>query len=376
VWDVLEEVIEGHPVLLNRAPTLHRLGIQAFEPVLVEGSAIQIHPLVCTAFNADFDGDQMAVHVPLSEEAQREAKELMLASNNLLSPADGAPIVSPTKDMVVGMYYLTVVRPGAKGEGKLFSSFDEVRLAYELGTVELHAAIKVQLTEQDFPLSFIEAQGKEVGQLYETSVGRVIFNASLPIELRFFNDTVDKGKIKNIIASCFFTMGTPRTAEVVDQLKYLGFHYATVSGLTMAIGDISIPARKAVVLAETDREVEEIEKQYRRGLITEQEQYDKNVEAWSHAMSEVEDAVKKDLDPTGPVHMMAMSGAAKGGFQQIRQIAGMRGLMADPSGRIIELPIRSNFREGLSVLEYFISTHGARKGLADTPPSVPLTQAI
>ncbi|HXI16655.1 MAG TPA: DNA-directed RNA polymerase subunit beta', partial [Chloroflexota bacterium] len=191
VWDVLEEVIEGHPVLLNRAPTLHRLGIQAFEPVLVEGSAIQIHPLVCTAFNADFDGDQMAVHVPLSEEAQREAKELMLASNNLLSPADGAPIVSPTKDMVVGMYYLTVVRPGAKGEGKLFSSFDEVRLAYELGTVELHAAIKVQLTEQDFPLSFIEAQGKEVGQLYETSVGRVIFNASLPIELRFFNDTVD-----------------------------------------------------------------------------------------------------------------------------------------------------------------------------------------
>jgi DNA-directed RNA polymerase subunit beta' len=366
VWDVLEEVIEGHPVLLNRAPTLHRLGIQAFEPKLVEGSAIQIHPLVCTAFNADFDGDQMAVHVPLSEEAQHEARTLMLASNNLLSPADGAPIVSPTKDMVVGMYYLTVVRPGVKGDGRIFGSFDEVSLAREMGQIHLHAPIKIQLTEEDFPLSFIEAQGKQPGDMYETSAGRVIFNAALPREMRFFNDTVDKGKIKNIIADAFFIIGKERTAEVVDQLKYLGFHYATVSGMTMAISDITIPARKKVVLAETDREVEEIEKQYRRGLITDQEQYDKNVEAWSHAMSQVEEAVKKELDPGGPVAMMAMSGAAKGGFQQIRQIAGMRGLMADPSGRIIELPIRSNFREGLSVLEYFISTHGARKGLAST----------
>src|SRR5687768_8121098 len=381
VWDVLEEVIEGHPVLLNRAPTLHRLGIQAFEPVLVEGSAIQIHPLVCTAFNADFDGDQMAVHVPLSEEAQREAKELMLASNNLLSPADGAPIAYPTKDMVVGMYYLTVIREGVKGQYRpakyeknrlvqtqqgVFSSFDEVRLALENGAVDLHAQIKVQLTELDFTPAFVESAGKEMGDLYDTTVGRVIFNQALPRELRFFNDMVDKGKIKTIIANCFFAMGKERTAEVVDQLKFLGFHYATVSGLTMAISDVAIPKRKAEVLAETDLEVEEIEKQYRRGLITDQEQYDKNVEAWSHAMSQVEEAVKKDLDPNGPVHMMAMSGAAKGGFQQIRQIAGMRGLMADPSGRIIELPIRSNFREGLSVLEYFISTHGARKGLADT----------
>src|SRR5687768_7038146 len=381
VWDVLEEVINDHPVLLNRAPTLHRLGIQAFMPILVEGSAIQIHPLVCTAFNADFDGDQMAVHVPLSEEAQREAKELMLASNNLLSPADGAPIAYPTKDMVVGMYYLTVVREGVKGEYRpakyeknrlietqqgVFSSFDEVRLALENGAVDLHARIKVQLTELDFTPAFVASEGKEMGDLYDTTVGRVIFNQALPRELRFFNDMVDKGKIKTIIANCFFAMGKERTAEVVDQLKFLGFHYATVSGLTMAISDVAIPKRKAEVLAETDIEVEEIEKQYRRGLITDQEQYDKNVEAWSHAMSQVEEAVKKDLDPNGPVHMMAMSGAAKGGFQQIRQIAGMRGLMADPSGRIIELPIRSNFREGLSVLEYFISTHGARKGLADT----------
>ncbi len=372
VWDVLEEVIKGHPVLLNRAPTLHRLGIQAFDPVLVEGSAIQIHPLVCTAFNADFDGDQMAVHVPLSQEAQREARELMLATHNLLSPADGAPIVSPTKDMVVGLYYLTVERPGAKGEGKVFASFDEVRLAREMSEidpeqgVDLQARIRVQLNEQDFPLEYIRSLGKRPGELLETTVGRVIFNAALPRELRYFNETLDKGKVKNVVAKCFFTLGEEGTAEVVDQIKYLGFHYATVSGLTMAISDIIIPQKKARVLAETDREIEEIERQYRRGLITEQEQYDKNVEAWSHAMSEIEQAVREELDPNGPVYMMAQSGAAKGGFQQIRQIAGMRGLMADPSGRIIDLPIRSNFREGLTVLEYFISTHGARKGLADT----------
>jgi DNA-directed RNA polymerase subunit beta' len=378
VWDVLEEVIEGHPVLLNRAPTLHRLGIQAFDPVLVEGSAIQIHPLVCTAFNADFDGDQMAVHVPLSEESQHEARELMLSSHNLLSPADGSPIVSPTKDMVVGMYYLTVHHPGAKGEYQpanakkgtrergVFSSFDEVCLAREMGRVDLQAGIKLQVNQTDFPESFVEAEGHAWGELLETTVGRVIFNAALPLELRYFNDVLDKGKLKTVVARCFFALGQDRTAEVVDQIKYLGFHYATVSGLTMAISDIHIPKEKAKVLAETDKEIEEIERQYRRGLITDQEQYDKNVEAWSHAMTRVEEAVRKELDPYGPVYMMAQSGAAKGSFQQIRQIAGMRGLMADPSGRIIELPIRSNFREGLSVLEYFISTHGARKGLADT----------
>jgi DNA-directed RNA polymerase subunit beta' len=353
-------------VLLNRAPTLHRLGIQAFEPILVEGSAIQIHPLVCTAFNADFDGDQMAVHVPLSLEAQREAKDLMLSSHSLLSPADGSPIVSPTKDMVVGMYYLTLVKPDGKGAGKLFSSFDEVILAREMGAIDLQAPIKVQLNEHDFPADFVEAQGQQFGDMFETSVGRVIFNAALPHELRFFNDVLDKGKVRGVVADCFFRLGQDRTAEVVDQIKYLGFHYATVSGLTMAISDIFIPTAKARVLEETDKEIEEIDRQYRRGWITEQEQYEKNVEAWSHAMSAVEDAVKKELDPYGPVYMMAQSGAAKGSFQQIRQIAGMRGLMADPSGRIIELPIRSNFREGLNVLEYFISTHGARKGLADT----------
>jgi len=366
VWDVLEEVIEGHPVLLNRAPTLHRLGIQAFDPVLVEGSAIQIHPLVCTAFNADFDGDQMAVHVPLSDESQKEARELMLSSHNLLSPADGSPIVSPTKDMVVGVYYLTVLRPEAKGKGKIFSSFDEVRLAREMGRVDLQAPIKVQVNDVDFPETFVADEGHAWGELLDTTVGRVIFNAALPRELRFFNEVLDKGKLKNVVARCFFALGQDRTAEVVDQIKYLGFHYATVSGLTMAISDIFIPTEKATVLNETDKEIEEIERQYRRGLITDQEQYDKNVEAWSHAMTRVEEAVRKELDPYGPVYMMAQSGAAKGSFQQIRQIAGMRGLMADPSGRIIELPIRSNFREGLTVLEYFISTHGARKGLADT----------
>ncbi len=366
VWDVLEEVIQGHPVLLNRAPTLHRLGIQAFDPVLVEGSAIQIHPLVCTAFNADFDGDQMAVHVPLSLEAQNEARVLMLSSHNLLSPANGEPIVAPTKDMVVGMYYLTIVKPGAKGEGKIFSGFDEVSLAREVGAIDLQATIKLQVNEKDFPESFVLAGDHSWGELYETTVGRVIFNAALPRELRYVNDVLDKGKLKNVVARCFFALGQERTAEVVDQIKYLGFHYATVSGLTMAISDIFIPLEKAKVLAETDREIEEIERQYRRGLITDQEQYDKNVEAWSHAMTRVEEAVRQELDPFGPVYMMAQSGAAKGSFQQIRQIAGMRGLMADPSGRIIELPIRSNFREGLTVLEYFISTHGARKGLADT----------
>ncbi|MBI3972257.1 MAG: DNA-directed RNA polymerase subunit beta', partial [Chloroflexi bacterium] len=366
VWDILEEVTKGHPELLNRAPTLHRLSVQAFDPVLVEGSAIQIHPLVCTAFNADFDGDQMAVHVPLSAEAQREARELMLATHNLLSPADGSPIVAPTKDMVVGMYYLTLAKDGARGEGKVFAGFDEALLARDTNAVELQAKVKVQLNETDFPPAFVEAEGLRYGQLYDTTVGRVVFNAALPRGLRFFNEVLDKGKLKNVVARCFFTLGQERTAEVVDEMKYLGFHYATVSGMTMAISDIFIPTRKAEVLSETDREIEEIERQYRRGLITEQEQYDKNVEAWSHAMSEIEDAVKKELDPHGPVYMMAQSGAAKGSFQQIRQIAGMRGLMADPSGRIIELPIRSNFREGLSVLEYFISTHGARKGLADT----------
>ncbi len=366
VWDVLEEVIKGHPVLLNRAPTLHRLGIQAFDPVLVEGSAIQIHPLVCTAFNADFDGDQMAVHVPLSEESQSEARRLMLASHNLLSPANGEPIVSPTKDMVVGMFYLTRQIEGAKGEGRRFTSFDEVGLARDLGQVALSAMIDIQVTEVDFPAAFVEQKGLSWGQLFRTSVGRVLLNRELPMRLRFYDDLLDKGKVKTLVADCFVNYGPELTAELVDRLKFLGFHYATVSGLTMAIGDIHIPSQKKEVLAAADVEIERTERQFRRGLITWDEQYTKNVETWSQAMAKVETAVKAELPVNGPVYMMAMSGAAKGGFQQIRQIAGMRGLMADPSGRIIELPIRSNFREGLSVLEYFISTHGARKGLADT----------
>jgi DNA-directed RNA polymerase subunit beta' len=366
VWDVLEEVIKGHPVLLNRAPTLHRLGIQAFDPVLVEGSAIQIHPLVCTAFNADFDGDQMAVHVPLSDESQKEARELMLASHNLLSPANGEPIVSPTKDMVVGMFYLTRQVDGAMGEGRRFATFDEVGLARDLGQVDLPAMVYVQVTPQDFPEDFPERKGIAWGALFRTSVGRILLNRELPMRLRYYDDLLDKAKVKTLVADCFVNYGPELTAEVVDRLKYIGFHYATVSGMTMAIGDIHIPAEKKAVLALADAEVELTDKQFRRGLITEEEQYAKNVETWSHAMVKVETAVKAELPSTGPVYMMAMSGAAKGGFQQIRQIAGMRGLMADPSGQIIELPIRSNFREGLSVLEYFISTHGARKGLADT----------
>ncbi len=350
VWDVLEEVTQDHPVLLNRAPTLHRLGIQAFEPVLVEGSAIQIHPLVCAAFNADFDGDQMAVHVPLSEAAKEEARVLMLSSRNLLLPSSGTPTIGPTKDMVLGCYYMTLARPGAKGEGKVFADMDEVLMAYQLGIVDLQAQISVRWN----------------GELLQTTVGRVIFNMRLPEELRFQNEVLDKGRLRDLIANCYALFGPERTAQVADDIKEVGFYYATRSGTTIAIGDMDVPAEKARILAETTQRVEEIERHYRRGLITEEEKYAQTVEAWTAATEEITRAVVQDLDPFGPVHMMAVSGATKGQFQQIRQIAGMRGLMADPSGRIIDLPIRSNFREGLSVLEYFISTHGGRKGLADT----------
>ncbi len=350
VWDVLEEVTQDHPVLLNRAPTLHRLGIQAFEPVLVEGSAIQIHPLVCAAFNADFDGDQMAVHVPLSEAAKEEARVLMMSSRNLLLPSSGTPTIGPTKDMVLGCYYMTLARPGAKGEGKVFTDFDEVLMAYQLGVVELQAPIRVRWN----------------GELLQTTVGRVLLNMRLPEQLRFHNEVMDKGKLRDLIAECYALFGPERTAQVADDIKEIGFHYATRSGTTIAIGDMDVPAEKSRILAETTQRVEEIERHYRRGLITEEEKYAQTVEAWTSATEEITRAVVQDLDPFGPVHMMAVSGATKGQFQQIRQIAGMRGLMADPSGRIIDLPIRSNFREGLSVLEYFISTHGGRKGLADT----------
>ncbi len=355
VWDVLEEITKERPVLLNRAPTLHRLGIQAFEVVLIEGSAIQIHPLVCPAVNADFDGDQMAVHVPLSKSAVQEARTLMLSANNLLLPANGEPVVGPSKDMVLGCYYLTLERPGAKGEGKAFADFDEVELAYSLGVVDLQARIKVM----------VRGDGA-TPKVLETTVGRVLFNQILPKELRFVNRLMDKGALKEVVALCYQKLGREQTAKLVDRIKEIGFRYATQSGATIAISDIAIPEAKQRIVQQTSEEVEEIERQYRRGLITDGEQYSKIVDLWTRATDEITEEVRKTLDPLSPIGAMAMSGATKGGAQPIRQLAGMRGLMADPSGRIIALPIRSNFREGLTALEYFISTHGARKGLADT----------
>ncbi|MCC7161151.1 MAG: DNA-directed RNA polymerase subunit beta' [Anaerolineae bacterium] len=354
VWDVLEDIIQDHPVLLNRAPTLHRLGIQAFEVVLVEGSAIQIHPLVCAAFNADFDGDQMAVHVPLSESAKHEARTLMLSASNLLKPASGEPIVEPTKDMVLGCFYLTMDKPDNIGDGKVFASFEEVALAYELRVVDLHAKIKVQ---------FIRGKKRE---LIETTVGRVLFNEIFPEEMRFVNDIQDKKKLKELVARAYQVVGPEGTAEIVDRIKDIGFKYATRSGLTIAIDDITVPENKDQIVKGVEDKVAEVEKQYRRGLITEDEQYVKTVELWTEATEEITDAVAKSFAQDSPVRVMANSGATKGGFTPLRQLAGMRGLMADPAGRIIPLPITSNFREGLTALEYFISTHGARKGLADT----------
>jgi DNA-directed RNA polymerase subunit beta' len=356
VWDVLEEIIKDHPVLLNRAPTLHRLGIQAFEVILVEGSAIQIHPLVCAAFNADFDGDQMAVHVPLSEAAKEEAHKLMLSAHNLLKPASGEPIVEPTKDMVLGVFYLTMEKANQKGEGKVFASAEEVALAYDLGHVGLHAKIQMAMADK---------KGTKK-KLLGTTVGRVLFNEVLPSELRYVNETLDKKKLKELVAGVYAKLGPEGTAEVVDKIKEVGFVYATRSGLTIAIDDITVPSEKQTILAQVSAKVNEVEQQYRRGLITEEEQYVKTVELWTEATEEITEAVSKGISKQSPILVYANSGAVKGGFQPIRQLAGIRGLMADPAGRIIALPIKSNFREGLTALEYFISTHGARKGLADT----------
>src|SRR5919199_1071966 len=371
VWDVLEEVIQDHPVLLNRAPTLHRLGIQAFEPVLIEGSAIQIHPLVCSAFNADFDGDQMAVHVPLSAAAKREAREQMLSVNNLLQPSNGDPIVAPTLDMVLGVYYLTTARPSARGEGKAFSDFDDAKLAYDICVIDLQAMIKLRVP------STMSANGEnedELGsQIVSTTMGRAIFNEAINSVLRhhgqeplpFFNEVVDRAGLKRIVAALIRRYGNEDTAQVLDDIKRLGFRYATQSGTTIAISDITMPTEKDSILRLADEEVQRIERDYRRGLITDDERYNEVIEVWTKAKDQVTRAVSGVLDPYGPVAMMAQSGA-KGNIQQISQMSGMRGLMADPSGRIIELPIRSSFRDGLTVLEYFLSTHGARKGLADT----------
>jgi len=349
VWDVLEEVISEHPVLLNRAPTLHRLGIQAFEPVLVEGRAIQIHPMVCTAYNADFDGDQMAVHVPLSAEAQAEARLLMLSAHNILNPKDGRPVAIPTQDMVLGSYYLTMERPGAMGEGKYFADANDAILAYDNKAVSLHARIKV----------------RRDGEMLETTVGRIIFNEVIPKQMGYINKVADKKELSRVVDECYNEMGFAATGTLLDGIKKLGFHYATKAGVTIGISDITIPEAKAEVLRKTDLEVEKVETQFRRGLITEDERYRKIIGLWNDATESVTKALMETLDRFNPVYMMATSGA-RGNIQQIRQLAGMRGLMADPSGRIIDLPIKANFREGLTVLEYFISTHGARKGLADT----------
>ncbi len=350
VWDVLEEVISEHPVLLNRAPTLHRLGIQAFEPVLVEGKAIQIHPMVCTAYNADFDGDQMAVHLPLSAEAQAEARLLMLSSNNILNPKDGRPVAVPTQDMVLGCYYLTMDREGALGEGKAFRDPEEAQMAYQTGVVSLQAKVRVRMPD---------------GSRKETTVGRLYFNEVIPPEIGYINQMADKKVLSWIVDECYRKLGFAPTSKLLDGLKKLGFTYATKAGVTIGISDIIIPEEKKGLLKESDQLVDQVEQQFRKGLISDEERYRKVIDIWNDATERVTGAMMKALDKFNPVYMMANSGA-RGNIQQIRQLAGMRGLMADPSGRIIDLPIKANFREGLTVLEYFISTHGARKGLADT----------
>ena len=360
VWDILEEIIQDHPILLNRAPTLHRLGIQAFYPVLVEGKAIRLHPLVCAAFNADFDGDQMAVHVPLSFEAQLEAKLLMLSENNLMSPSSGRPIATPSQDIVLGCYYLTKEKPGDKGEGKIFSSADEVIAAHDAKQVGLHAKIKVQME----------------GKIVDTTVGRVLFNQIVPPELGYFNKLAKRAKVEELVSSSYRKLGAYRTSIFLDHLKRLGFEYATLSGVTVGVDDMVIPPEKQVLVEKAHKEVERILKQYERGIITNGERYNKVIDTWTRTTSEVGEVMFERLknvhDGFNPIYMMADSGA-RGSQEQIRQLAGMRGLMAKPQkritgqiGEIIESPIVANFREGLDVLEYFISTHGARKGLADT----------
>ncbi|MDD4858072.1 MAG: DNA-directed RNA polymerase subunit beta', partial [Candidatus Krumholzibacteria bacterium] len=360
VWDILEEIIKDHPVLLNRAPTLHRLGIQAFQPMLIEGKAIQIHPLVCTAFNADFDGDQMAVHVPLSYEAQLEARTLMLASNNVLSPASGAPLASPTQDMVLGLYYISMLRAGAKGEGKIFYNTDVLVSAWEHGTIDLHAKVKVRIN----------------GAMVTTTAGRVIANRVIPEELGFVNELFDKKTLSELIGTCYKRLGNRRTVRFLERFKDLGFSYATRAGITISIDDIIVPSEKPQLIAVAQKAVNQIQKQYADGVITDGERYNKIIDTWTHTTNNVADVMletlNKDREGFNPIYMMAISGS-RGNKEQIRQIAGMRGLMAKPQkritggiGEIIEMPITANFKEGLTVLQYFISTHGARKGLADT----------
>ena len=352
VWDILEDIISRRPVLLNRAPTLHRLGIQAFQPVLIEGSAIQIHPLVCTAFNADFDGDQMAVHVPLSGGAVHEANRIMLSTYNMLSPCSGEPVVAPTLDIVLGCYYLTAEAPEGESERSRFSSVEEALLAYETGKVGLQSGIQVRDTAQE-------------GGWLGTTPGRLIFNEVVPPEIGFRNQLMDKGALKDLVADCYILLGNERTAAVLDAIKNLGFHYATRAGITIAINDIEVPAKKAGLLESSDQQITELEEQFQLGLITEEERYNHAIAIWTETGEEMTKLIEESLSSYGGMYMMVTSGA-KGNIAQIKQMAGMRGLMSNPRGRIIDLPIKSSFREGLSVLEYFISTHGARKGLTDT----------
>ena len=370
VWDILEEVITDHPVMLNRAPTLHRLGIQAFEPVLVEGRAIKLHPLVCTAFNADFDGDQMAVHVPLSPEAQAEARYLMLSVNNLLKPQDGKPVTVPTQDMILGSYYLTMEVSGEKGEGMYCKDEDEAMMAYQNGDLGLHAKIKVRRTK--------EINGENITKTIETTVGRLIYNQGIPQDLGFVDRTdpehgfdleidfpVMKKNLGTIIAKCIDKHGLNVSAELLDYIKATGYKYSTKGAITVSVADVAVPEAKKEILAKAEEDVENIAKQYKRGLITNDERYESVINIWEKATNDVTEAMKDNFSELNPIYMMAQSGA-RGNMNQLRQIAGMRGLMANTSGKAVEIPIKACFREGLDPLEYFISSHGARKGLADT----------
>ena len=385
VWEVLEDVIKDHPVMLNRAPTLHRLGIQAFEPVLVEGRAIKLHPLVCTAFNADFDGDQMAIHLPLSPEAQAESRYLMLSTNNLLKPTDGEPITEPSQDMILGAYYLTMdveadpndsveeqVRKGTLGAGMYFSSTDEAEMAYANHDLGVHAKVHVRMAEYD-------ESGKEIDHgMIVTTVGRIIYNKGIPQDLGFvdrskkenkfepeINFTIAKKQLKQLIAKCIDVHGLDRTATLLDYIKSTGYRYCTTAGMTVSIDDVKVPEEKAQDLAEAQKEVDKVTAQYSRGLITDNERYNNVIKIWEKATDKVADAMQKNFDDLNPIYMMSKSGA-RGNISQLRQVAGMRGLMASTTGKTVEIPIKSSFREGLDALEYFISAHGARKGLSDT----------
>ena len=370
VWDILEEVIRDHPVLLNRAPTLHRLGIQAFEPILVEGKAIKLHPLACTAFNADFDGDQMAVHVPLSMEAQAEARFLMLAHNNILKPQDGKPVISPSQDMVIGCYYLTIVNEKAKGAGRVFASEEEAIMAYSLEQITLQSPIRVRI-ERSFG-------GVTEKRLIDTTLGRLIFNDAIPQNLGFkkreclddmfqleVDELVGKKQLSSIVDMCFHTQGEHRTAQVLDNIKALGYKYSTIGAITVSVSDIKVPPTKESMLAEADEEVRRVNNMFRRGLLSEDERYRRVIDIWLKCTADLREQILPNLDKFNPIRMMTDSGA-RGSSQQVAQLAGMRGIMASPTGKSIELPVRANFREGLTVLEFFLSSHGSRKSLADT----------